>query len=59
MFTDYLILKDYCSTEGMLERYDVSELKNNLKKKDLLQPRLTAEFRVNISICKLFMFVIY
>ncbi|CAG2255856.1 unnamed protein product [Mytilus edulis] len=39
---------DFCSTEGMLERYDVSELKNDLEKKDLLQPRLTAEFEVNI-----------
>ncbi|XP_076116882.1 uncharacterized protein LOC143084374 [Mytilus galloprovincialis] len=40
---------DYCSTEGMLERYDVSELKNDLEKKDLLQPRLTAEFEMLTS----------
>lgn len=48
MFNDYQILKDYCWTEGMLERYDVSELKNNLQNKNFFQPRLTAEFRVNI-----------
>ncbi|XP_063400402.1 receptor-type tyrosine-protein phosphatase alpha-like [Mytilus trossulus] len=40
---------DYCTTKGMLERYDVSELKNNLKKKDLLQPRLIAEFQMLAS----------
>ncbi|VDI46783.1 Hypothetical predicted protein [Mytilus galloprovincialis] len=40
---------DYCSTEGMLERYDVSELKNDLEKKDFLQPRLTAEFEMLTS----------
>ncbi|XP_071181780.1 neuroglian-like [Mytilus edulis] len=40
---------DYCWTEGMLERYDVSELKNNLQNKNFFQPRLTAEFRILAS----------